>query len=84
MIDSWRRFSISSRWALLCLSLAGTSTAPGCGNPGEGSVEVSPESRDRILPHISPKAKSAKTQPTASPPQSAKQLVRQKAASGSE
>ncbi len=76
-----------SRWMFLSLLLVGSSTAAGCGNPGEGSVAVSSEARARILPHVNPnakKTKNAEAQPASSQPLSAKQLVRQKAATGSE
>ena len=62
MIASRRSLSRSSRLTFFNLLLVGSLTAAGCGNPGEGSVAVSSESRARILPHVNPKAKNAKAQ----------------------
>jgi len=84
MIHPWRSLGLSTRWALSSLLMFGSSTGAGCGNPGENSVAVSSEARARILPHAGPNAKNAKAQPIAGKPLSAKQLVRQKAASQSD
>ena len=34
------------------LALAGMLTVVGCGNPGEGTVRVSPEARARLTPRV--------------------------------
>jgi len=84
MIHPYSSLGRSSRWAFFSVLLVGSSTLAGCGNPGEGSVAVSSESRDRIMPHLRSKAKGVNAQANAGQPLSVKQRVRQKAASQSE
>ena len=43
-----------------CLALAGLAAVAGCGNPGEGTIRVSPEARARLVPHVPVMTKAPK------------------------
>jgi hypothetical protein len=55
-----KRFHVPGAWALAAIILP--LAALGCGHPGEGSVQVSPEARRRLVPHVAdqPKSRSLK------------------------
>jgi hypothetical protein len=48
------------RGAATCLVLAGMPAMVGCGHPGEGTVQVSPEARERLSPRVSVKTSGPK------------------------
>jgi hypothetical protein len=61
LVDSLPRFGI-------CPGLAGVLLIAGCGNPGEGTVKVSPEARARLTPYVpvaisGPKGRIVERQP---------------------
>jgi len=45
--------------------MAGAVAAGGCGEPGQGSAKVAPETRQQLAPHVDPNAKGRKLQPVA-------------------
>jgi hypothetical protein len=52
MITHRRRLVESLFRFAACLALAGTLGIAGCDNPGEGTVQVSPEARARLMPRV--------------------------------
>jgi hypothetical protein len=51
-----------------CLALTGVLAVAGCGNPGEGTVQVSPEARARLRPREPIMTKGRKNQPVGQRP----------------
>lgn len=76
-----RKSTRSVRCALAALFLA--AALAGCGNPGEGSVSVSSESRARLLPRAGEFAQDATGAPVAKRALSSKELVRSRVAAES-
>jgi hypothetical protein len=62
---------VAATWALASLLLP--SALVGCGNPGEGTVRVSPEALRRLGPHVAERPKSNKLKSVAGMPLSIKE-----------
>jgi hypothetical protein len=61
MITRRRRLVESFFRYTACLALAGMLAVVGCGNPGEGTVLVSPEARARLTPRLPATVKGSKS-----------------------
>jgi hypothetical protein len=57
------------------LALAGPLLLAGCGNPGEGTVQISPEARARLSSQFGPKAKDSRGRPIGGKPVGIKDRV---------
>ena len=68
MITHLRRVVESLFRFAACLALAGMPGIAGCDNPGEATVQVSPEARTRLMPRVpvttkGPKGRIVKQRP---------------------